>query len=132
MNLPSKLDDKQKESLKEIIEKNINKEKFTVVFESLSETEQPILIVRPEFMRRMKDMSALGGGGMYGMGNMPEQLNLVANSNHPLITKILDEKKEEKQDEMVKQVYDLALLSQNLLKGEELTAFVKRSLSLIK
>ncbi len=131
--LPSKLDDKQKETLKEVIEKNIDKEKFNVVFESLSETEQPLLIVRPEFMRRMKDMSALGGGGgMFGMGDMPEQLNLIANSNNPLLIKILDEKKEEKQDEMVKQVYDLALLSQNLLKGEELTAFVKRSLSLIK
>ncbi|MCK4639009.1 MAG: molecular chaperone HtpG [Bacteroidales bacterium] len=129
--LPSKLDDKQKEALKPVIERNINKDKFTVVFENLSETDLPFTIIRPEFMRRMKDMSALGGGMDY-MGNLPEQYNLVVNSNNPLICKILDEKDQAKQDETVKQIYDLALLSQNLLKGKELTSFIQRSVDIIK
>jgi len=127
---PSKLDDKQKDDLKPVIERNINKEQFAVVFENLSESDVPFMITRPEFMRRMKDMSALGGG-MMGMDNFPDQYNLVVNSNHPVMTKILDEKKDDTQDKIVKQVYDLALLSQNLLKGESLTAFVKRSIDMI-
>ena len=128
--IPSKLDDKQKDDLKPVIERNINKEQFSVVFENLSESDVPFMITRPEFMRRMKDMSALGGG-MMGMDNLPDQYNLVVNANHPIMTRILDEKKEEKQDKIVKQVYDLALLSQNLLKGQSLTEFVKRSVDMI-
>ena len=81
-------------------------------------------------MRRMKDMSALGGG-MMGMDNLPDQYNLVVNANHPIMTRILDEKKEGGQDKIVKQVYDLALLSQNLLKGQSLTEFVKRNIDMI-
>ena len=131
--IPSKLDDKQKESLKEIIEKNIDKKKFTVTFENLSENDLPFMITQNEFMRRMKDMQALGGGGgMAFMGDMPESYNLVVNTNNLLSGKILDEEKEEKQNEIVKQIYDLALLSQNLLKGEKLTNFIKRSVSIIK
>lgn len=129
--LPSKLDDKQKEELKPIIERSIDKEKFSVVFESLSEADVPFMITRPEFMRRMKDMSALGGGGMMGMDNLPDQYNLIVNANHPIIGRIMDAKKEENQDQIVKQVYDLALLSQNLLKGKALTDFVKRSVDLL-
>ncbi len=131
-NQISKLDEKQKEELKGVIEKNINKEKFTVVFENLSEGDLPFMIVQPEFMRRMKDMSALGGGGMNFMGNMPEQYNLVVNSNNPLVTKILDDKEAENQSKIIKQIYDLALLSQNLLKGQEMTDFIKRSVDIIK
>jgi len=127
----SKLDDTQKEKLKGIIEKNIEKEKFTVLFENLSETDVPFLVLQPEFMRRMKDMSALGGGNM-GMGNMPEFYNLVVNANHPLMLAILDQQEEENKDKLVRQLYDLALISQNLLKGENLTTFVKRSIELIK
>lgn len=127
----SKLDDKQKEELKPIVERNIDKDKFTVVFENLSEEEMPLLITQPEFMRRMKDLSNTGGGYM-GMGAFPENYNLVVNTNNPLTVKILDEKKEEKQDEVVKQLYDLALLSQNMLKGEKLTDFVRRSVDIIK
>lgn len=130
--LPSKLDEKQQEVLKPVIEKNINKTKFTVVFESLSETEAPIIITQSEFMRRMKDMEKLGGGGMMGMGGFPETYNLVVNSNHPLVTEVLEEKEEEVQQAKVKQMYDLALLSQSLLKGKELADFIKRSFSLIK
>ena len=131
--IPSKLDDKQKESLKEIIEKNIDKKKFTVTFENLSENDLPFMITQNEFMRRMKDMQALGGGGgMAFMGDMPESYNLVVNTNNLLSGKILEEEKEEKQNNIVQQIYDLALLSQNLLKGEKLTNFIKRSVSIIK
>ncbi len=127
----SKLDEKQKETLKGIIERNIDKEKFTVIFENLSETDLPFLIIQPEFMRRMKDMSAIGGGNM-GFGSLPEFYNLVINTNHPLIGSLLDEKEESAQDEVVKQLNDLALLSQNLLRGEKLTEFIKRSVNIIK
>lgn len=128
---PSKLDDKQKDKLKGIVERNIEKEKFTVVMENLSEDDLPLIITRPEYMRRMKEMSALGGGG-FGMGDLPDQMNLVINVNNPVMTKILDEGKKEKQDQVVKQLYDLALLSQNLLKGKGLSAFIDRSIKIIK
>jgi molecular chaperone HtpG len=130
-NTVSKLDDAQKETLKGVIERNIEKEKFTVVFENLSETDVPFLVMQPEFMRRMKDMSALGGGYM-GMGAMPEFYNLVVNTNHPLMQSVLDQQEEAGQDKLVRQLYDLALVSQNLLKGEKLTDFVKRSIEMIK
>jgi len=130
--LPSKLDEKQQETLKPVFENNIDKAKFTVVFESLSETEAPLIITQSEFMRRMKDMEKLGGGGMMGMGGMPETYNLVVNSNHDLVTEVLEDKDEESQKAKVKQMYDLALLSQSLLKGKELAEFIKRSFGLIK
>lgn len=130
--IPSKLDDKQKEELKPIIEKNIDKIKFNVVFEPLSESDQPFLITQTEFMRRMKDMEKLGGSGMMGFGGFPDSYNLIVNANHPLIGSLLEEKDEEKQTETVKQMYDLAMLSQNLLKGKELADFIKRSFTLIK
>jgi len=129
--LPSKLSEDQKNAIKPIIEKQVDKSKFTVQFESLSETEQPIIITQPEFMRRMREMQAAGGGASY-FGQMPEQYNLVVNSNHPLIGKLLDEKDEDKQNKFAKQLTDLALLSQNLLRGEELTNFIKRSVDLIE
>ncbi len=130
--IPSKLTEDDEKKLKPIIEDTLPKEKYTVVFESMSETEQPFTITQAEFMRRMKDMSAVGGGGgMMGMGNMPEMYNLVVNSNHPLISKILNEKTADKQKEMAHQAADLALLSQNLLKGEELSNFIKRSMAQI-
>jgi molecular chaperone HtpG len=126
----SKLDDAQKDQLKQLIEKIIEKERFTVVFENLGESDAPFCITQPEFMRRMKDMSAIGGG--IGLGNMPEFYNLVVNVNHPLMGSILEAENETRKDEMIRQVYDLALISQNLLKGEKLTAFVKRSIDLLK
>jgi molecular chaperone HtpG len=129
--LPSKLDEKQQEELKPVIEKNIDSKKFNIVFESLSETEAPFMITQSEFMRRMKDMEKLGGGGMMGMGGFPDSYNLVVNSNHPLVTDILETKEEESQQQKVKQMYDLALLSQSLLKGKDLAEFIKRSFKLI-
>jgi len=97
----------------------------------LSETEMPVQITRPEFMRRMKDMSMMGGGASY-MGNLPDSFNLVVNGNHPLISKLNEEKDEEVKKMLAKQLVDLAKLSQNLLKGEDLTGFIKRSISIIK
>ncbi len=128
--IPSKLTDADKETLKPVLEEVISKEKFTIQFESMNETDQPMTIVQPEFMRRMKEMSKMGGG-MMGMGNFPEMYNMVVNVNHPVISKMLKEKDGVKQKEIAKQTSDLALLSQNMLKGEELTNFIKRSIELI-
>lgn len=131
----SKLSKEQQDELKPVFEKAVGianpdqQSKFTVVFESMSEKDNPITITQNEFMRRMMDMQKMQPGGM--MGNMPEMYNLVVNSNHPLVTKILEEKDEQKKNQTAKQLADLALLSQNLLKGEELSAFIKRSLELI-
>jgi len=129
--IPSKLDDKQKETLKEVIERNISKETYNVVFESLSETDMPVTIAQNEFMRRMKDMEKLGGGGgmMMGMGNLPETFEMIVNTNNPLITKIMDEKNADKQDGVIKQMYDLARLAKNLLVGKELNDYIKRNIS---
>lgn len=127
---PSKLSEDDQNALRPIVEETVPKEKFTVVFESLSEKDAPMLITKPEFMRRMKDMSAMGGG-MAFYGSMPEMHNLVVNSNHPLISKILNEKDLDKKKQLTKQTADLAMLSQGLLKGEELTKFIKRSVDLI-
>ncbi len=131
--LPSKLDDKQKEEVKTAFERNINKQTFNVVFESMSETDLPVVIMQNEFMRRMKDMEAIGGGsGMMGLGAMPETYEMIVNTNNPLISKVLEEKDENTQNQIIKQVYDLARLSKNLLKGKELTDFVKRSIDIIE
>jgi molecular chaperone HtpG len=130
-NTISKITEEQQKQLQPIIEGTISKEQFQVIFENLSEKDSPMLITRPEFMRRMKDMSAMGGGSMGFYGNMPDMYNLVVNANHPLISKILDEKDAAKQTSLAKQAADLALLSQGLLKGENLTNFIKRSIELI-
>lgn len=130
---PSKLDDKQKEVVKTIFERNINKQAFNVVFENMSETDMPVVIMQNEFMRRMKDMEAVGGGnGMMGLSGLPETYELIVNTNNPLISKAIEEEDEEAQNKIVKQVYDLARLSKNLLKGKELTDFVKRNIDSIK
>ena len=128
----SKLSDEEKEALKPIIEANVPKESYTVQLESLDSKANPFSITVPEFMRRMKEMSQTGGGGMFGMQNMPEMYNLVVNTNNDLVKEILDNKDEGIQKELIGQAFDLAKLSQNLLHGEELTNFIKRSYELIK
>ncbi|MBI6118470.1 molecular chaperone HtpG [Salegentibacter maritimus] len=128
----SKLSDEEKEKLKGDFERVIPKEKYTIQMEAMDSDAAPLLITQPEFMRRMKEMQQTGGGGMFGMGNMPEMYNLVVNTNHPLISEILNTKTEKKQDRLIKHSLDLARLSQNLLKGEELTNFVKRSFEMVK
>ncbi|MBK7311532.1 MAG: molecular chaperone HtpG [Bacteroidia bacterium] len=130
-NTISKLSEDQQKQIQPIIEETVNKDQFHVVFENLSETDAPMIITRPEFMRRMKDMNQMGGGSMGFMGNMPDMYNLVVNSNHPLISRILNEGDSDKKTNLAKQATDLALLSQGLLKGEGLTKFIKRSVELI-
>jgi molecular chaperone HtpG len=126
----SALNDEEKDKLKGIIENYIQKEKFTVQLQAMDSNQMPIMITQPEFMRRMKEMSATGGG-MFGMGKMPEIYNLVVNTNHELSNQILNNSDSAVQEKLVKQAVDLAKLSQNLLQGEELTAFVKRSFELM-
>lgn len=127
----SKLSDDEKEKLKSSIETVVPKENYTVQLENLDSNSAPFIITQPEFMRRMKEMSATGGGGMFGMGNFPDMYNLVVNTNSELATTILNSP-EDAQKDLVKQALDLAKLSQGLLKGEELTAFVKRSFETLK
>ena len=127
----SKLSDDEKEKLKTTVETVVPKENYTVQLENLDSKAAPFIITQPEFMRRMKEMSATGGGGMFGMGNFPDMYNLVVNTNSELATTILNSS-EDAQKDLVKQALDLAKLSQGLLKGEELTAFVKRSFETLK
>ncbi|KAB1154305.1 molecular chaperone HtpG [Flavobacterium luteum] len=131
-NAISKLSDEEKESLKTVLETIVPKQTYSVQLEALDSNASPFIITQPEFLRRMKEMSQSGGGGMFGMGNMPEMYNLVVNTNSELATNILNTEDKSHQEHLVKQALDLAKLSQNLLKGEALTAFVKRSFEMIK
>ena len=126
----SKLNDKEKEKLKSIVEEVVPKEKYTVQLEAIDSDSAPFVITLPEFMRRMKEMQQSGGNGMFG--NMPEIYNLIVNVNNPICSEILNSKSKAKKERLINQSLDLAKLSQNLLKGEELTSFIKRSLDLIK
>jgi len=128
---PSKLSKEEEDKVKPVFESNISEEKFTVQFESMSETEQPVVITQSEFMRRMKEQQAMGGGGMHMMGAFPEMYNLVVNSNHPLTSKILAEKNKGKKEKLAKQAVDLALLSNGMLKGKDLAEFISRSVEMI-
>ncbi|MCL4118543.1 UNVERIFIED_CONTAM: hypothetical protein GTU68_057842 [Idotea baltica] len=126
----SKLSEDEQTKLKEIVEGIVPKEKYTVQLEALDSKANPFVITIPEFIRRMKEMSQTGGGGMMGMSNFPEMYNLVVNTNNELMQKII--KSKGKKEEYVNQALDLAKLSQNLLKGKELTSFIKRSFDLMK
>ena len=129
----SKLSEKEQEKLKKMIEEQLDKEKFTVQIQNMSVSDSPVVITQSEFMRRMKEQQQLsGGGGMQMFGSMPESYNLSVNSNHDLINKIFSEKTKKKRVALIKQVLDLALLSQGMLKGEDLTGFISRSVNLIK
>ena len=126
----SKLNEKDQEKLKLDIEKVVPKEKYTIQLQAMDSEASPFIITQPEFMRRMKDMQNSGGNSMFG--NMPEMYNLIVNTNNKLISDILNTKTKSKKERLIKQSLDLAKLSQNLLKGEDLTKFIKRSFDLIK
>ena len=128
---PSKLSEEKQNKLKSLVEDLVPQTTYTVQLEPMDSQAMPFMITQPEFMRRMKEMQQTGGGGMFG-GNMPEMYNLIVNINHPLVNQILETKTKKKQDRLIKQAVDLARLSQNLLKGEELTSFINRSFELIK
>lgn len=124
--IPSKLTKDDEEKLKPLFEAQVNKEKFTVQFESMSEQEAPIIITQPEFIRRMMEQQKLGGGGGF-YGAFPEMFNLTVNANHPAIAKLLGQEAEA-QTESTKQLVDLAMLAQGLLKGAALDAFIQRNI----
>ena len=128
---PSKLSEENQNKLKSLVEDVVPQTTYTVQLEPIDSQAMPFMITQPEFIRRMKEMQQTGGGGMFG-GNMPEMYNLIVNVNHPLVSQILETKTKKKQDRLIKQSVDLARLSQNLLKGEELTSFINRSFELIK
>lgn len=131
-SIASVLSKEEEESVKGIFESAINNKAMTLSVESLSPEDLPVTITMSEWMRRMKDMSKTGGGGMYGfMGNMPDSYQVAINGNHALTQKILKAETEEQKAKLAKQAYDLALLSQNMLTGADLTNFIKRSVDLI-
>ncbi len=123
--IPSKLSKEEEEKLKPVFESSVNKDKFTVQFESMSEDDAPIIITQPEFIRRMMEQQKMGGGGFYGA--FPEMYNLVVNANHPKVNSLLS-KDEDGQKSSVKQLTDLALLAQGMLKGEALDIFIERNI----
>ena len=128
----SKLSEEEKTTLDEHLKAVISSEKFVVQLEAMDSNAAPFMITQPEFMRRMKEMQQTGGGGMFGMGNMPEMYNLVVNTNSELVNEILNTKTAKKRERLINQSLDLAQLSQGLLKGEALTNFIKRSYEMIK
>lgn len=127
----SNLTEDQINELKPLIEGLVDKAKFQVQFESLDEKDLPVIITQSEFLRRMKEQAEVGGGGMMGMSNLPDSFNLVVNANHPFTSKVLVETDLEKKKSLIKQATDLAMLSQGMLKGEELSKFIERSLELM-
>ena len=129
----SKLNDEEKETLKTFLATAIPADKFTVQLEAMDSNANPFTITEPEFMRRMKEMQQSGGGGgMFGMGGFPEMYNLIVNTNNELVSEILNTKTAKKKERLVNQALDLAKLSKGLLKGEDMTAFIKRSYDMIK
>ena len=130
-SIESVLSEKETEKVKELFEQAINNPSMTVSVESQAVDEMPVVITMSEFMRRMKDMAATGGGGFNMMGGMPDQYNVAINANHPIVSKILKAKSEDKKKALAKQTFDLAMLSQDMLNGNDLTNFIKRSVEFI-
>ncbi|MGB5371031.1 MAG: molecular chaperone HtpG [Flavobacteriaceae bacterium] len=128
----SKLSEEEKEMLKTFLEQAISEKGYTIQLEAMDSAASPFIITEPEFMRRMKEMQQTGGGGLFGMGNMPEMYNLIVNTNHELVGEILNTKTEKKRERLINQSIDLARLSKGLLKGKELTEFIKRSYEMVK
>ncbi len=128
----SVLNKEEEELLKNLFE--IKKPALNVKVEvkGLSAGTPPVVATRSEFMRRMKDMASMGGDGMKWYGEMPDEVTLTVNGNHPVYKNILQESAKEKQEKMVNNLADLALLSQGLLKGSDLTNFISRSVELME
>lgn len=129
--IESVLSKEDQDKVKEIFDKAIDNKAMTVTIESMSPDQQPVVITMSEWMRRMKDMAKTGGGGFGFMGNMPDNYAVSVNSNHAVIQKILKAETEDQQKALAKQAYDLALLSQGMLNGSDLTEFIKRSVGLL-
>ncbi|MHA8082432.1 molecular chaperone HtpG [Aquirufa sp. A-Brett2-15D] len=129
ITLEAILSDAAKESVKKVFEETLNDKQKVVAVEAMSPDELPAIVTQNEFMRRMSEMSKTGGGGMGMFGSMPNTYNITINANHPLISKLAELKDESEQKALAKQISDLALLSQNLLTGSDLTAFIKRTVS---
>jgi len=131
--LDSVLSEDEKNTIKAIFESAVSNKNMMIAVESLSPSDLPVVITMSEFMRRMKDMAKLGGGGggYAFMGTMPDNYNVAVNANHHIIQKILKAENDDQKAKLAKQAYDLALLSQNLLTGADLTNFIKRSVELV-
>lgn len=130
-NLDSILSKEQSESLKSMFEFPVSDLHLTVEVKGLSNNPLPVLATRPEYMRRMKDMGAAGGGMAAFYANMPDEVILTVNGNHPIYQKLLNESDVDRQSQQIRNLADLALLSQGLLKGTSLTEFINRSVSLM-
>lgn len=126
----SVLSDQEKDTVKELFEKAIDNKNNLVSVEAMATDDLPVAVTLPEFMRRMKDMQATGGGGPMMFGDMPLNLSVAVNANHAITRKIIETENEEAKVALAKQAYDLALLSQGMLEGEGLTNFIKRSVDL--
>jgi len=127
----SVLSKEEQDQVKTIFENAINNKNMSVAVESMSPDDLPVVITMSEFMRRMKDMAKMGGGGYGFMGQMPDNYNVAVNGNHPIIQKLLKAETDDSKSKLAKQAYDLALLSQHMLTGADLTNFIKRSVELV-
>ncbi len=125
------LSQSESEELKKLFEFPVNDLTVTVEVKGLSAEAAPVVATRPEFMRRMKDMAGVGGGMTAFYAQMPDEVTLTVNGNHPLYQNLLKEADIEKKEKQIRNLADLALLSQGLLKGAELTNFINRSVSLM-
>ena len=124
------MSEKEEESVKTVFKAVVGEKGGNVETKALSPDDQPIIITKPEFMRRMKEMQAMQGMG--GMANFPDTYNVVVNTNHPLVADKILNGKEAEQKDLAKYLYDLALLNQNMLKGADLTSFINKSLTFVK
>jgi len=132
-NVDSVLSKDEVEQAKKLFEFQIPETTITVEVKGLSQDAAPVIATRPEFMRRMKDMASMGGGGMTAFyAQMPDEVHLTINGNHAIFQALLNEPDVEKQQKQARNLADLALLSQGLLKGAELTNFINRSVDLLK
>jgi molecular chaperone HtpG len=129
--IESVLSTEEQELVKGIFEKAISNKNMMVAVESMSPSDLPVVVTMSEFMRRMKDMAKMGGGGYAFMGSMPDNYNVAVNANHSIVQKVIKAESEEQKIKLAKQAYDLALLSQNMLTGADLTSFIKRSVELV-